>query len=257
MTTTSSLRGFADRLIEAERDSTPIAPLTDELPGLTMRDAYEVQAIRFEVREEPMIGYKLGFTSEAMRGQMGMPSPNYGLLTESMRAWEGKVERSSLIHPRVEPEVAIRTGTRLSGPDTAPDDVRRAVDRVFGAIEVIDCRFIDYRFLLPDNTADNSSAARFVLGEPVSLKDIPDLRSVGVSLHKDGEHMDSGVGSNAMGDPLAAVAWLVDALHETGKTLEAGSIVLTGGLTRAHPVEEGGAFAAEFDGLGCVEARFE
>lgn len=255
MTGTSLLRDFSARLLEAGRSRSPIEALTDEYPELTMWEAYGIQRLGFEARGEEAVGYKLGFTSEAMRKQMEMPSPNYGILTESMRL-EGEVEFASLIHPRVEPEVAVRMGEELSGPDASVEDVRRAVDRMFAAIEVVDSRFADYRFLLPDNTADNSSAACFVLGEPLGPEESPDLRSVEVSLHTGGEHIDSGVGSNAMGDPLAAVAWLVNALHERKSTLAAGSIVFTGGLTKAHPAREGSFFVADFGGLGRVEAHF-
>jgi 2-keto-4-pentenoate hydratase len=251
----AKLHELSERLLEAERGRSPIAPLTDEWPDLSMEEAYEVQRLGIEARAEEPVGYKLGFTSEAMRNQMGIPSPNHGVLTERMISGR-EVDLSSLIHPRVEPEVAVRTKEDLSGPDASAEEVRRAVEWVYPAIEVVDSRFAKYRFLLPDNTADNSSAARFVLGEPVSPDDFPDLRSVAVSLRKDGEEIDSGLGSNAMGDPFAAVAWLVNALHERGNVLAAGSVVLTGGLTKAHPVGEGGIFAAEFDGFGRVEARF-
>jgi 2-oxo-3-hexenedioate decarboxylase len=50
-----------------------------------------------------------------------------------------------------------------------------------------------------------------------------------------------------------AVAWLANRLGSQGKTLRAGSLVLSGGLTAPVPLEPGAAIAAEFDGLGSVE----
>jgi 2-oxo-3-hexenedioate decarboxylase len=49
------------------------------------------------------------------------------------------------------------------------------------------------------------------------------------------------------------VAWLANRLGSQGKTLRAGSLVLSGGLTAPVPLEPGTAIAAEFDGLGSVE----
>ena len=46
----------------------------------------------------------------------------------------------------------------------------------------------------------------------------------------DGESR-SGRGSAAMGSPAEAVAWLVRELAERGAALEAGMVVLTGGIT--------------------------
>jgi 2-keto-4-pentenoate hydratase len=245
---------LARRLVAAERSRTPIAPLTDEHPDLTLEDAYGIQVLLLEARKGERTGYKLGFTSAPMREQMGIAGPNHGRLTADMRVDRQPIALSALIHPRVEPEVAVLVERDLTGPGVSAPHARSAVRWAMPALEVVDSRFRDYRFRLPDNTADNSSAARFVLGEPRSLEDLADLRSVEVALFRDDERLDSGFGSNAMGDPLEAVAWLANALCERGTTLEAGSVVLTGGLTRAHPA--GGTFVADFGRLGRVRTRF-
>jgi len=253
------VESLARSLLEAERARTPIDPLTDEHPDLGLRDAYRIQEASLEQRGEPRVGYKLGFTSEAMRRQMGVPGPNYGRLTRSMLvdADAGPIPASQLIHPRVEPELAVLVERDLAGPGLTRAEVYPAIRLAFAALEVVDSRFRDYRFRLEDNTADNSSAARFVLGAGVSLASVPDLRLVGALLWRGGRVIDGGVGANTMGDPLSAVVWLANRLGEEGRVLEGGSVVLTGGLTRAHPVGPGGTFVAEFGGLGAVRVHFE
>jgi 2-keto-4-pentenoate hydratase len=243
-------------LLEAERARAPIPPLSDSHPGLTEQDSYRIQDALIAAKGESLVGYKLGFTSEAMREQMGISDPNYGQLTRAMWVDAGPIELSELIHPRVEPEVALLVERELSGPGLTRTRVYPAVRWAFGALEVVDSRYQDYRFLAADNTADNSSAARFVLGSSIPLATVPDLRLVGVVLWHGGEVVDTGVGANAMGDPIRTVVWLANRLGEAGKILEEGSMVLTGGLTQARPVGEGGTFVAEFGGLGMVEAHF-
>jgi 2-oxo-3-hexenedioate decarboxylase len=52
------------------------------------------------------------------------------------------------------------------------------------------------------------------------------------------------------------VAWLANRLGAQGsggKSLRAGMLVLSGGLTAPVPLEPGTAITAEFDGLGSVE----
>jgi 2-keto-4-pentenoate hydratase len=49
------------------------------------------------------------------------------------------------------------------------------------------------------------------------------------------------------------VAWLANRLGSQGKSLRAGLLVLSGGLTAPVPLEPGTAITAEFDGLGSVE----
>jgi 2-keto-4-pentenoate hydratase len=59
-----------------------------------------------------------------------------------------------------------------------------------------------------------------------------------------------------MGHPAAAVAWLVRALAARGLGLEAGQIVMAGGMTEAIPVAPGDSVVASFDRLGSVEIAF-
>jgi 2-keto-4-pentenoate hydratase len=58
-----------------------------------------------------------------------------------------------------------------------------------------------------------------------------------------------------MEHPAAAMAWFVRKLHQRGKTLAAGSIVLAGSWTAAIPVAAGDIVHAEFDRLGSVTVR--
>jgi 2-keto-4-pentenoate hydratase len=58
-----------------------------------------------------------------------------------------------------------------------------------------------------------------------------------------------------MGHPAAAVAWLANALAAHGERLEAGSIVLSGGLTSSTELRPGAVVSAAFDGLGTVQVH--
>jgi len=76
-----------------------------------------------------------------------------------------------------------------------------------------------------------------------------------MSLTRDGEVIGTGVGSAALGDPVAVVAWLANVLGENGVGLEPGQLVMTGALHAAVPMAAGQVFRAEFDALGAVELR--
>ena len=229
------------------------APLSEARPDLDEADAYAIQAALLKRMGGVRVGYKLGFTSAAMREQMGVEHPNSGVLLESMRIAGPDLPAGELIQPRVEPEIAIQLGRGLRGTDVTPDEVAEAIASVLPAIEVVDSRYLDYRFRSVDNIADNSSAARYVLGAPHPLVHIGDLRQVQVRLDIDGSVVDQGVGAAALDSPLAAVAWLVRHLATRGEGLLAGEVVLTGGLTRAYPLPPGATAQARFSaGLGTV-----
>jgi 2-oxo-3-hexenedioate decarboxylase len=130
--------------------------------------------------------------------------------------------------------------------------VLRATAGVAVGIEIIDSRYQDYRFTMPDVVADNSSAGRFVVGSPVSPDGI-DLRLVGVVFEHRGDVVATASGAATLGHPAAAVAWLVRSLTAEGLGLREGDVILSGGLTAAVPVAPGDVVVATVDRLGSVE----
>jgi len=222
-------------------------PISDELP-LSLEDAYRVQeagtALRLAAGER-VVGWKLGYTSAAMREQMGIASPNLGPLTDAMLLPPGGVVPGVALQPRVEPEIGLRLARRLSGPCTVAD-VLDACSGALACLEVVDSVWTGYRFRLEDNTADGSSAAWVVVGEELPLEDLP---SVPVRLEVDGVEVATATGAAAGGHPALGVAWLAEQLAARGLALEPGDLVLTGGLTAAHPLAPGSTVTATVGSL--------
>lgn len=247
----------AESLARARRTRLPIAPLSHSIPDLSEPEAYAIARLTMDMQGDAVAGYKLGYTSEAMRQQMGVSEPNFGfLLFKGEIGSGGTVPAGALIHPMVEPEIAFRMDRDLAGPNVGREDALGAVSSVMGALEIVDTRYTEYKFQAADNISDNSSATGFVLGEELAIHDAPSLADVIVRLERNGEEVESGAGSNALGDPALALAWLANKLFDMGSCMEAGQIILTGGLTRAHAAITGTNFVAKFDGLGDVEVQF-
>ena len=160
-------RSIADALIAAERERKAIAPFTDTAPGLDAETGYQAQRMVVQHRldrGERIIGAKLGLTSRAKQEAMGVHQPLYGWLTSGMVLPHGEpLPLGELIHPRVEPEIAFLIGKELKAPATITS-VLDATKAVFAAIEVLDSRYEDFRFRLPDVIADNASGSRIVVG---------------------------------------------------------------------------------------------
>lgn len=219
----------ADRLEHARRSRTGLTPFSREASGLTADEAWAVAAEvdrRLVERGRHRTGYKLGWTSAAMREALGIDTPNFGSLWDDMAA-VGTLPVSRLRHPKAEPEFAFVADQRLSGTEVDAGHVRRA-GRWAVALEVVDPRWESYDFTWLDNTADGSSAAAYCVG-PFAVVDVP-TEDLELTMAVDGEER-SGRGSAALGSPAAAVAWLVGRLAARGAALEAGMLVLTGGIT--------------------------
>ena len=125
------------------------------------------------------------------------------------------------------------------------DDVVDAVGGAFACLEVVDSVYPDYRFQLEDNTADGSSAAQVVVGP--ALERIDRLDEVAVVMRHNGQVVGSATGAAASGHPAAGVVRLVEQLGRDGRQLHAGDIVITGGLTKAVPLDPGDRVEAVFD----------
>ena len=246
-----NVREAAASLLATESER---SPLSEDWPDLDVDTAYAIQdeALRQRrARGETLIGVKLGLTSRAKQQRMGIESPLLAWLTDAMVLPAG-VPVPSLIHPRAEPELVFVLGRRLAGPGVTAATALAAVDRVYGGMEIIDSRFTDYRFTLPDAVADNGSSAYFGLG-PVGLPPASlDLSLEAALLEVDGQIVDTATGAAVQGHPAEALALAANALGARGLALEPGWLVLTGGMTDAVPVRPGSRVAAHFSHLGSI-----
>ena len=247
---------IAEVLASAERDRKELSPFTDEHPDLDLQTAYDAQWAGIERRQgagERLVGAKLGLTSKAKQRVMNVDAPLYGWVTDRMLLPYGEpVELSRFIHPRVEPEIAFLLGRTVAAPATVTS-VLAATEAVFAAVDVLDSRYENFRFQLPDVVADNASAAGFLLGPRAVPPADLDLRLLGCVLRADGAVAATAAGAAVMGHPAASVAWLVNRLAERGQTLDAGMLVFSGGLTEPVPLQVGTSVTAEIDQLGTIE----
>jgi 2-oxo-3-hexenedioate decarboxylase len=203
-------------------------------------DAYEIQedvVARRLARGERIVGVKLGLTSKAKMQQMGVGEAIWGWLTDAMRIPDGGVvELAERIHPKVEPEVAFL----VEGG---------AIAAVAPAIELIDSRYENFKFTLPEVIADNTSAAGFVVG---AWQPVPDgADNLGVLLEVDGRVAEIGSTAAILGDPRRA---FTDAIRLAGK-LEDGWIVLAGAATAAVPLKPGASVRVTVEKIGTAALR--
>jgi 2-oxo-3-hexenedioate decarboxylase len=246
-------------LAAAEAQRIDRGPITAEWPELDLETAYQVQdeiLCRKVESGEHIVGVKLGLTSRAKQQRMGIDSPLTAWLTDRMVLPAGApLVVGQLIHPRVEPEIVFVLGERLAGPGVTAARAMEAVSHVYGGLEIIDSRFTDFKFTLPDVVADNASSALFVVGGLAHKPDELDLALEACLLAVDGEVVDSATGAAVQGHPAEALALAANALAKRQLVLEPGWVVLTGGLTDAVFVEPGSRVSADFANLGSVTLR--
>lgn len=254
-----TIAALADKVQHAQDHTHTLTKLTDDFPQLTVDDGYDVVdelVRRWEARGDRVVGRKAGLTSKAKMQQMGVHVPGFGVLLASYaRPENGTIEMDTLLHPKVEAEIAFVMKDELHG-DVTLEQVIAATDYVIPAVEVIDSRYEKFKFDLPSVIADNSSSARYVTGgRPRDPKGL-DLRTIGVVIERNGEIQALGASAAVLNHPAQAIVMLVRHLSDRGQSLPAGSFVMTGGITEAIPVSRGDNVVARFQDMGSISFRF-
>ena len=251
---------YGDELYNALITRTPVAPLTDREPGITLDDAYRIQLRMIQRRldaGETIIGKKIGVTSKVVMDMLKVNQPDFGMMTSGMVFNEGEAIRvDSMIAPRAEAEVAFILKHDLEGPGVTAADVLRATECVLPCFEIVDSRIKDWKIKIQDTVADNASCGVLTLGGVRRSPRDLDLALAGMVLEKNGELISTSTGAAVQGSPVNAVAWLANTLGRLGIGLKAGEVILSGSQSPLVPVKAGDSLVCAVGGLGSTSVRF-
>lgn len=239
--------------------------LADDIRPMTRAEGYAAQAQWPIVSGERVVGWKIAATSRAGREHIGVSGPLAGRILNSRVHADGSEVPSLGNGMRVaEPEFGFALARDLAPRDSAYSvgEVLDAVDSVFPSIELPSSRFADFvRAGEGQLLADNACAGRFVFGAPfrVNWRQL-DLcnHEVRATVERSGTTVLErlGTGAAVLGDPRAALAWLVNEVNRLGLTLRAGQVVSTGTCMVPLPIEPGDVVRADYGALGRVALTF-
>lgn len=258
----AELRDIATGLRRAEIARSAVDQPSTARPGLTVDEAYAIQRANIDERlaaGERRVGRKIGLTSEAIQRQLGVDSPDFGVILDSMVVADaGTLDLGELIAARAEAEFAFRFGADVPVAPTR-DQLVAALDGVAVAIEVIDSRVRDWRITLPDTVADNASSARMITGAFVPATDalLAAVPALEIEMLRDGAVLTVGPGSAVLGDPITSLLWLASAIGAYGESFAAGDIVLAGAVSAAVDLDAPATWTARAAGLPPVSFTTE
>lgn len=253
----NNIHQHAEYLLKAEEENHLVDCLTKDHPDLSLEDAYAIQDRLVELKQETghsISALKMGFTSKGKMRQMGIDDPIHGKVFEYMEESDGaELVFDEYLHPKAEAELAFKLGGDISGAEVTAEEVLEKTEYVFPMVEIIDSRYRDFKFTLPDVIADNTSAKRVVYSNQLFSPEDFRLDDIGVTLYKNGEAAIRGVSAFVMDHPANSVAALAKMLHERdGRGLRRGDLILTGGITEAVLLSKGDHVVADFEGMGEV-----
>ena len=238
-------------MLDAAAKNAQAVPQFNLQGQLSLPDAYRVQAQAMHLRLERgahRTGVKMGFTSRAKMIQMGIQDLIWGRLSSDMLIEEGSsIDFTRYVHPRVEPELAFVLKRPLSG-NVNMVEALAAVEAIAPALEIIDSRYQDFKFTLPEVVADNASSSGYVIGpwsDPHG-----DFSNLGLTLNIDGRAVQVGSTAAILGHPLRSLVAAARLSAQAGEPLRAGDVVMAGGATPAEWIRPGQHVSIEMERLG-------
>ena len=264
--TPDQIKAAAAALLKAEKTGIQCGLLSLANPGMTLDDAYSVQAALVALKKaqgRSVIGWKIGLTSRAMQQALNITTPDSGVLLDDMLFASGStVPAGRFIQPRIEAEIAFVMKHDLKGADVTRDQVIAATDHVLPSLEILDTRILradpatGKARIITDTVSDNAANAGIVTGTARHALDAFDLRWTGCILKRDGIVEETGLGAGVLDDPVTGIVWLVHRLAAYADGLSAGDIVLSGSFVRPVEAPSGSHFEADFGAFGSVSIAF-
>lgn len=253
-----NIKEIAKHVYNAEDSHYPIDRITAESNDITIDQAYDIQEEVIRLKEnkgQRITAYKMGLTSRGKMEQMGVNDPIHGKVFDYMEKYDGEtLTFDGYLHPKVEAELVFILKDDIKGEDITIDEVMERTESVIPALEIIDSRYKNFKFTLPDVIADNTSAKGVVYGREKFRPAEHDLENVSVSIHSNGEEKIKGNSSAVVGHPAESVATLAKMLYErNGSGLKKGDVIFTGGMTEAIHLNKGDEVVTKFEGMGEVK----
>jgi 2-oxo-3-hexenedioate decarboxylase len=246
-------------LIELHERPRLVAPFSARYPGLTAEAGYaaarQLHAHRLAQGWQPR-GRKIGFTNRSLWPRYGVYEPIWGWVYDRtlLRPTDNvaTVPLAGLAQPRIEPEICFGLKSRPP-PTRDPQKLLEHIEWIAHSVEIVQCHHPDWKLALADSTADNGLHGRLIVGTPVPVEKISGLAAalpfLKVTLRKGAEVRDQGLGSNVLGSPLLALAFLIEILEKQEQEIHPGEIITTGTLTDAHPAAPGETWSTDLHGF--------
>lgn len=260
--TPAEIAALADKVAAARRDKRVMDFMPAATESMSEDEAYHTQ---FAVHErlsangaDRIVGWKVAVSLPALYQAAGLSQPAFaGIYGSGVKQSGVAVAAGSILKAGVECEVVARIA-RDVGPASKPYDaesIKPFVSTLYCGMEIVENRHADLgKVNGKGRIVDEFLQYACVVGPEIANWQAIDLATVNGKCALDGKDVAGGPGSNVMGGPLLALAWLANRLHQFGKSLRAGDVVLTGSTHPPYMLPGSGTVIATWEGLGSTTA---
>ncbi len=258
----NQIKKAAELLSEAWLKPGKVETFPSEFRAKTRDQAYAIQDAMADMIGFPVVGWKLGATSPAMRLKAGHDGPIIGRIFDNvMFTSPVQLPIARFPHARVECEFAFRLLDSLPArSNTYTAKELSPLVTLHLAIEIIGNRYPllpdFYKTSTIDEIADNGTGIGFVFGN-----EIPDWKDLDlINLFIDCCVDDHPSAQNFLGadraNPIDSLVQALDILCYRGISVSAGQYISTGAATDPQPIKAGSKVRAKFGSLGDISIDF-
>jgi 2-keto-4-pentenoate hydratase len=253
----SDVDRIADYLFELRQSHRTVPLFPAELMPADEAMAYRVQdrlTERLLPGLGPIVGYKIGLTSQAIRQQTGLDHPIVGPIFEK-RVFKtpATLPLDSFGRLGLELELCVRLGQDLPAAQApyTEDSVADAVSGIGTAFELIEDHGADYgRLNGLQLIADGSWQSGVLVAPAVAAWRALDRFDAPGWVRIDGQETARGKAGDAMGQCFSGLAWTANQLAPLGRSLRAGMIVMTGSIVPTQFPKPGNNVVGHIEGFG-------
>ncbi|GHV36329.1 2-keto-4-pentenoate hydratase [Synergistales bacterium] len=241
------LEAEADALFTAISSSQPIPVIDTPEVERTEDNAYAVQKILFDKilaanKGDSIAGIKGALTAPAQMKRFESSVPALApLLRSGLTETNGSdlVEFKSFKGMMLEVELTFKTAVPITEPVKDETALKTLFASVHPSIEIPQLYFADMSKVKFFEIVEAGVASKKFLVGPAFKPSGVDVDNVNVKLLCDGNTVNEGKSSDALGGQWKALLWIVNNTLAHGYTLDAGQYIMTGALGSMIPAKPG------------------
>lgn len=262
--TPAEIAALADKVAAARREKRVMDFMPGATDAMSEDEAYHTQ---FAVHDrltangaDRIAGWKVALSLPALYLPAGLTQPAFaGIYASGVKQSGLTVAKGDIFKAGVECEVVARIA-RDAAPGAKPYDaesIKPFIASLHCGMEIVENRHADLSKVTgKGRIVDEVLQYACVVGPEIANWKGIDLGAVDGSCTLDGNRVAGGPGTNVMGGPLIALAWLANRLNQFGKQLNAGDVILTGSTHPPYMLPGAGSVSAIWQGLGETKATF-
>ena len=226
----------------------PNKPITEIENTLTLEEAYCAQdKLNYLIKKKfnDKVGYKVGFTGEALQKRFDINTPAIGHLYNHMfLSNDSEISKGFGYRTMIEPDILVVIKSKEIMKAKTKLDILKNISSIHPFIEIPALRFkkeekVNGNMLV----ATNMLATYMVMAEGIKIdpteKGVNKLANIKtVFLDKDNNIIQTASTSNLMGNPLNVLQWLIKYFNDKGISLKEGDKVSLGSVGKLYPLSK-------------------